>query len=535
MASRPGHGQLPPRATRWWTAKVDCARNGAACWACLPASAMACWRSAPAARARVMEEGAASLLPGAPTPWRFDPIPLPPQAEFDALEAGLAQRARLLDAVLADLYGPQRLLADGGCRRRWSMPIRPSCGPAATPRHRRARCCNSMPPTSCARRTDAGTCWRIAPRPMASRTRCRTAGAVACVPELFARSSCPSTRSSSSAWTCCRLGAAGGDGRIPGVACSPPGMPARLVRARPAGARTVLRPGRGRRPDGARRRPVPEDAAWPAADRSCCCAGHGRQVDPLELERGTAWPACSPPRATRADRQQPRQRPRRGAGARSLPARPGARLLGEDRSAQRADALAGQCGGTRQSAARSRPLDAAPRAGRHCGRSPPPPWRTRRGPSWPSGCWRRPWRFAVRAHARLRSHRVSAPDGWCRVRCWCACFWCATARLARMPGGLGCVLPDATGTGASAGPVLRKDVWVLAEIRPRSKGRAPPGRRRWRSAAPPATCRAGWATTSSGSGAIWSGWKARRGCCASPSAGSAARRRRRTRWRNWRC
>jgi uncharacterized circularly permuted ATP-grasp superfamily protein/uncharacterized alpha-E superfamily protein len=65
---------------------------------------------------RVMEEeGVASLLPGSPSdPWRFDPIPLPlPQAEFTALEAGLAQRARLLDAVLADLYGPQRLLADG--------------------------------------------------------------------------------------------------------------------------------------------------------------------------------------------------------------------------------------------------------------------------------------------------------------------------------------------------------------------------------------------------------------------------------------
>ncbi|HME23685.1 MAG TPA: circularly permuted type 2 ATP-grasp protein [Acetobacteraceae bacterium] len=65
---------------------------------------------------RVMEEeGAASLLPGSPPdPWRFDPIPLPlSQSEFIALEAGLAQRARLFDAVLADLYGPQRLLADG--------------------------------------------------------------------------------------------------------------------------------------------------------------------------------------------------------------------------------------------------------------------------------------------------------------------------------------------------------------------------------------------------------------------------------------
>ena len=65
---------------------------------------------------RVMEEdGVASLLPGSPPDlWRLDPIPLAlPQSEFDALEAGLAQRARLLAAVLADLYGPQDLLAEG--------------------------------------------------------------------------------------------------------------------------------------------------------------------------------------------------------------------------------------------------------------------------------------------------------------------------------------------------------------------------------------------------------------------------------------
>ena len=61
------------------------------------------------------EEGVSTLLPGAPPdPWRFDPIPvLLPQAEFAHLATGLAQRARLLDAVLTDLYGPQRLLAEG--------------------------------------------------------------------------------------------------------------------------------------------------------------------------------------------------------------------------------------------------------------------------------------------------------------------------------------------------------------------------------------------------------------------------------------
>ena len=38
------------------------------------------------------------------------PLPLT-SAEFTALEAGLRQRARLLDAILADLYGPQLTLA----------------------------------------------------------------------------------------------------------------------------------------------------------------------------------------------------------------------------------------------------------------------------------------------------------------------------------------------------------------------------------------------------------------------------------------
>ncbi len=32
-----------------------------------------------------------------------------------------------------------------------------------------------------------------------------------------------------------------------------------------------------------------------------------------------------------------------------------------------------------------------------------------------------------------------------------------------MPGGLGCVLPDGAQAWPSAGPVLAKDVWVLAE------------------------------------------------------------------------
>ena len=51
---------------------------------------------------------------GEDRPWRLDPIPLIiPAAEWRALERGLVQRARLLNAVLADLYGEQRLLTEG--------------------------------------------------------------------------------------------------------------------------------------------------------------------------------------------------------------------------------------------------------------------------------------------------------------------------------------------------------------------------------------------------------------------------------------
>jgi len=51
---------------------------------------------------------------GADRPWALDPLPLIlSAAEWRVIEAGVSQRARLLDALLADLYGTQRLLAEG--------------------------------------------------------------------------------------------------------------------------------------------------------------------------------------------------------------------------------------------------------------------------------------------------------------------------------------------------------------------------------------------------------------------------------------
>ena len=51
---------------------------------------------------------------GADRPWALDPLPFVlPAAEWKEIEAGVAQRATVLNALLADLYGPQRLLAEG--------------------------------------------------------------------------------------------------------------------------------------------------------------------------------------------------------------------------------------------------------------------------------------------------------------------------------------------------------------------------------------------------------------------------------------
>src|SRR5687768_7182192 len=51
---------------------------------------------------------------GMDRPWVLDPIPLVlAPDEWSRVARGLDQRARVLNAVLADVYGPQRLLVEG--------------------------------------------------------------------------------------------------------------------------------------------------------------------------------------------------------------------------------------------------------------------------------------------------------------------------------------------------------------------------------------------------------------------------------------
>ncbi len=51
-------------------------------------------------------------------PWPLDPIPLViDPREWAAIEDAMRQRATLLNAILADLYGPQRTAAPTTCFR----------------------------------------------------------------------------------------------------------------------------------------------------------------------------------------------------------------------------------------------------------------------------------------------------------------------------------------------------------------------------------------------------------------------------------
>ena len=66
----------------------------------------------------ILEDGVAYNVYGDPDgqdrPWALDPVPfMLSTEEWRYLEAGIAQRAKVLNAMLADLYGEQRLLSEG--------------------------------------------------------------------------------------------------------------------------------------------------------------------------------------------------------------------------------------------------------------------------------------------------------------------------------------------------------------------------------------------------------------------------------------
>jgi uncharacterized circularly permuted ATP-grasp superfamily protein/uncharacterized alpha-E superfamily protein len=62
----------------------------------------------------IADEGSVAEQPAPPIPWRLDPVPLMVSAaDWADLEAGMVQRSRLLDALLADIYGARRTMTSG--------------------------------------------------------------------------------------------------------------------------------------------------------------------------------------------------------------------------------------------------------------------------------------------------------------------------------------------------------------------------------------------------------------------------------------
>ena len=99
---------------------VDGARHVRPHWRGVAAIIFSLGHDTLAERARSLErafvdEGISAMLPGdTAVNWRCDPIPLILSAEeYAALSTGLAQRARLIDAILADIYGPGTLVDSG--------------------------------------------------------------------------------------------------------------------------------------------------------------------------------------------------------------------------------------------------------------------------------------------------------------------------------------------------------------------------------------------------------------------------------------
>ncbi len=66
----------------------------------------------PASTVSIMDGPDSPAVLADPRPWRLDPLPLVlDDREWAGLEAGVVQRAELLDAILSDLYGARKLLS----------------------------------------------------------------------------------------------------------------------------------------------------------------------------------------------------------------------------------------------------------------------------------------------------------------------------------------------------------------------------------------------------------------------------------------
>ena len=86
----------------------------------------------PASTVSIADRPDTAQLPlSEPQPWRLDPLPLIlDDREWSSLEAGVVQRAELLDAIMADLYGAAAAAGPAG------HPAGRGAGPRRVPAHR---------------------------------------------------------------------------------------------------------------------------------------------------------------------------------------------------------------------------------------------------------------------------------------------------------------------------------------------------------------------------------------------------------------
>ena len=123
------------------------------------------------AERRIVENGVTYNIysdpQGASRPWRIDLVPLVIQAEeWRYIEAGIIQRAQLLNLILEDLYGPQKLIFENRLPAEllYANPafLRPMAGvaiPKQTYLHLLAVDLARSP-------TADGGCWRTARKPL---------------------------------------------------------------------------------------------------------------------------------------------------------------------------------------------------------------------------------------------------------------------------------------------------------------------------------------------------------------------------------
>ena len=94
---------------------------------------------------------------GADRPWEVDPLPLLiAPAEWAEIEAGIAQRADLLNRVLGDVYGAQDLLRSGAVPASVVFGHSGFCTRCRASARRVACTCSTTPPTWRARPTATG-------------------------------------------------------------------------------------------------------------------------------------------------------------------------------------------------------------------------------------------------------------------------------------------------------------------------------------------------------------------------------------------